>query len=74
MRDQSASLPAAEVAFVLRPRVNIRTEPNARAKVVGRVLRGEKVTVIRRSGRWVQVDTGNGQGWIAASLLGPQAP
>ena len=74
MRDQSVSLPAPEVAFVQGTRVNIRSDPNARAQIVGHASKGEQLTVIRRAGRWVQVDTGRGQGWVSASLLGPRSP
>jgi cytoskeletal protein RodZ len=74
LQDQAASLPAAEVVFVQRPRVKIRSAPNAHAKVLGSATKGQQFTVTRRAGRWVQIDTGNGRGWISASLLGSQSP
>ena len=74
LQDQAASLPATEVVFVQKPGVKIRSEPNKRSRVVGSTTKGQQFTVKRRAGHWVQIDTGNGQGWIGARLLGSQSP
>jgi SH3-like domain-containing protein len=74
LQHQPTSLPAAEIVFVQKPGVRIRSEPNKRARVVGAATRGQQFTVKRRAGPWVQIDTGNGEGWIGARMLGPQSP
>jgi hypothetical protein len=74
MRDQVASLPKDELVFVQKPRVNIRSEPGKRGRVVGSASKGSQFKVVRRAGSWVQVEGDAGTGWIGGRLLGPQAP
>jgi len=74
MRDQPASLPADEVVFVQRPRVNIRSAPSLTGRIVGSAARGQQFKVVSRSGSWVQIEGDSGTGWISGSLLGPQSP
>jgi uncharacterized protein YgiM (DUF1202 family) len=59
---------------VQRSRANIRSEPNARSKRVGQMARGTKLNVLGRSGKWVQVESGETKGWISGRLLGPASP
>lgn len=74
MRDQAASLPKDELVFVQKPRVNIRSEPGKRGRVVGSATKGSQFKVVRRTGSWVQVEGDAGTGWIGGRLLGPEAP
>ena len=74
LTDQPASLPADEVAFVQKPRVNIRSEPSQRGRVVGSATKGQQFKVVRRVGTWTQVEGGGATGWIGGRLLGPQSP
>jgi hypothetical protein len=69
-----ASLPTNDIAYVQRSRANIRAEPSARGKRVGQLARGTKLNVLGRSGKWVQVESGESKGWISGRLLGPASP
>ena len=72
--NQAASLPKDELVFVQKPRVNIRSEPGKRGRVVGSATKGSQFKVVRRTGSWVQVEGDAGTGWIGGRLLGPEAP
>ena len=69
-----ASLPTDDIAYVQRSRANIRAEPSAHGKRVGQLARGTKLNVLGRSGKWVQVESGETKGWISGRLLGPASP
>jgi hypothetical protein len=71
LNDRAAALPSEDILFVQRARVNVRSEPSRKGRVVGTVERGGRVKVIGRSGNWVHVETNTGIGWISGSLLGP---
>jgi hypothetical protein len=74
MQDQTASLPVGEVLFVQKSRVNIRSQPRSRAKIVGSAPKGRRVEVIRRDRSWIQIRTDGGDGWVNRRMVGPQAP
>lgn len=42
----------------------LRAEPYADAKAVGRVAKGEALTIVKRQGGWYQVKAGAVSGWI----------
>jgi uncharacterized protein YgiM (DUF1202 family) len=69
LRDQPTGLPARETVVVQKPRVNIRSEPTRRSRVVGSARKGEQFKVIRRTGSWVQVEGAGGSGWIGGRVL-----
>ena len=69
LRDQPTSLPARETVVVQKPRVNIRSEPTRRSRVVGSARKGEQFKVVRRTGSWVQVEGASGRGWIGGRVL-----
>jgi hypothetical protein len=71
---KAASLPTSNVAYVQRPRANIRSEANPRGPLVGRAYKGTKLSVVSRNGKWVQVESGETKGWVSANLLGPRLP
>jgi hypothetical protein len=73
-RTRPASLPTNDVTYVQRSRANIRSEPSARSKRVGQFAKGAKLNVLGRSGKWVQVESGETKGWISGRLLGPASP
>ena len=57
-----------------KPRVNIRSEPSRRGRVVGSATKGQQFKVVRRVGTWAQVEGDGATGWIGGRLLGPQSP
>ena len=68
-------MPGDEQAlFVQARRANIRSEPGRGGRVIGTATKGSKVKVVSRSGKWVEVETDAGEGWINGNLLGPQSP
>jgi uncharacterized protein YgiM (DUF1202 family) len=73
MSNRATALPANEVLFVQRSRVNIRSEPGRNGRVVGTATKGSQVKVVGRSGKWVEVETDAAKGWISGSLLGPSS-
>ena len=83
MRDQPAALPDQAAAtppkdenllVVMRGPANIRSAPGKGGRVIGTVAKNASVKEVSRSGKWVQVETDSGTGWIAAGLLGPGSP
>ena len=70
--------PAATVAVggsaivVSETRLNLRAAPATSAAIVAKLSPGVSVTVIDRdeTGTWVQVETAEGAGWVAAEYLG----
>jgi hypothetical protein len=81
MRDQPAALPDQAAAtppknetmlVVMRGPANIRSAPGKGGRVIGTAAKDTAVKELSRSGKWVQVETESGTGWIAAALLGPQ--
>ena len=82
MRDQPAALPDQAAAtppkietvlVVMRGPANIRSAPGKGGRVIGSAAKNTTVKELSRSGKWVEVETESGTGWIAASLLGPQS-
>jgi uncharacterized protein YgiM (DUF1202 family) len=57
----------------MRGPANIRSKPGKGGRVVGTVAKDSSVKELSRSGKWVEVETDSGTGWIAAALLGPQS-
>jgi uncharacterized protein YgiM (DUF1202 family) len=64
----------AEAVYVLKPSVNIRSEPSAVSQVLGVAKAGRKFAVFQRQSEWVQVGEGGPIGWVHQSLLGPPMP
>jgi len=80
MRDQAAALPDQAAAapknetilVVMRGPANIRSTPGKGGRVIGTAAKNTAVKEVNRSGKWVEVETESGTGWIAAALLSPQ--
>jgi Bacterial SH3 domain len=71
--DQKTATPKTEtVLVVMRGPANIRSAPGKGGRVIGTAAKNATVKELSRSGKWVQVETESGTGWIAAGLLGPQ--
>jgi cytoskeletal protein RodZ len=78
MRDQPAALPDQPAAapknetilVVTRGPANIRSAPGKGGRVIGTAAKNAIVKEVGRSGKWVEVQTENGTGWIATTLLG----
>jgi hypothetical protein len=81
MRDQPAALPDQAAAapknetmlVVMRGPANIRSEPGKRGRVIGTAVKNATVKELSRSGKWIEVETESGTGWIAGSLLAPRS-
>lgn len=73
--DQAAAVPKNEtVLIVMRGPANIRSAPGKGGRVVGTAAKDTTVKELSRSGKWVEVKTESGTGWIAAALLAPHSP
>lgn len=68
--------PPAETAWVRAElRVNFRASPAPNATPLGVVATGDPVVVLERRGGWARVRVASGEsGWLAESMLTPEAP
>ena len=73
-QSKPSSLPTNDFAYVQKSSANLRAEPRVRAKRVGNAPKGTKLNIVRRTGKWVQVDDGTTKGWVSGNLLGPRSP
>jgi uncharacterized caspase-like protein len=71
----AGNMVATREAFVAVKNANIRAEPNAKARVLGKLKAEDPVTVIGRSAdaEWLQVASAAGTGFVSAQLLKPDA-
>ena len=61
---------ASEVVVVSAESLNMRSEPESDADKVGKLLKGDKVTVIEKTEFWVKVKTDDGKtGWISSDYV-----
>lgn len=49
--------------------LNVRKRPSASAQKVGELLNGDTVDVLGRSGPWLRVRFGGGEGWISSRFV-----
>jgi hypothetical protein len=63
-----------DVVYVLKPSVNVRSEPSVTSEVLTTVKIGSRLTVFQRQAEWAQVGEQAPIGWIHQSLLGPAPP
>ncbi len=77
----ATSLPVATTvtACTVTPRsvaVNVRTGPSTRFSTFASLPYSATITAVARNpeGTWYQVDTGNGLGWVAASVIVSDGP
>jgi SH3 domain protein len=69
------ALAAAESAWVKDElRLNIRTGPGVKYRIVGVVNTGDHVEVLQRGDGWTQVRSEIGEGWIPEGYLQPEPP
>lgn len=61
--------PLSETLSVLPLRLRLRTEPNAKAPVVGSAAQGEKLIVLEDRGAWVRVQSNEIAGWTERNSL-----
>jgi hypothetical protein len=64
----------ADIVFLQRPGVNIRSTPSANGTVVGTARKGMRFEVTNREADWVQVESGLLKGWINSQFLAPNDP
>jgi SH3-like domain-containing protein len=65
----SAAPRAPVIAHIASHKANIRSGPSRSAKVVKTELRGKRLVVLERDGRWVRVGDPAAVGWVHASVL-----
>lgn len=72
---QSSPTAMREVVFVQGNGANVRAEPSTSAAILRTVPRGKQLSVVQRSGSWVQVgEVSKPIGWIHGDLLGAKPP
>src|SRR5262245_38362322 len=64
----------ADLVFLQRPGVNIRSGPSGTAPVLGTAPKGTQFTATGREGDWVQVENTRLKGWINSQFLAPDKP
>lgn len=70
----TSAAPPPATHMVYEPIAALRAEPQAEAKLVGRMLAGTAVAVTAVQGDWVQLGLANGQmGWLPQTYLRPLA-
>ena len=75
MPDPSAGAPKVETILVVsRGPAKIRSTPGKGGRIIGTAAKDAAVKELSRSGNWVEVETENGTGWIAATLLVRRSP
>jgi len=66
------SAPAEAARAMVTRNANVHVNPNADSRIVNRLFRGDRVTVIRcgSAGRWCRVDPRRGRdGWVRSRNL-----
>ncbi len=65
--------PAAITASITASSANLRSAPNTNNDPIGRLVSGDTIEIIERSGDWyrIQLPDGTGTGWVAISVVGP---
>ena len=62
----------SHVMFVAVETAELRSSTGFFAQDVGTLSLGDEVTVVRDSGRWSEVRSGNMVGWVASASLSPR--
>ena len=63
-----------EAVYVTASALNLRGGPSTKAKVIGRLLRGQELAVVQRTGAWVEVEAdGSVTGWVHGDYVGDPA-
>lgn len=64
-----------EIRYVTADRLNLRAGPGTRAKSVGSLPRGSRLSVESAEGGWLRVTApGGAGGWVSARYTSPSAP
>jgi cytoskeletal protein RodZ len=71
---RTSAAAAADVLFLQRPGVNIRSTPSKTGSAVGTAPKGTRFKVLNREADWVQVQNGRLKGWVNAQFLAPSQP
>ncbi|WP_374718034.1 SH3 domain-containing protein [Neobacillus sp.] len=61
-----------EIGTVKSKILNVRKEPTASSKLVGKLAKGTKVTILSKENKWVKVKYLNIIGWVSGSYLDTQ--
>ena len=71
----AAPAPPPETVHVTGSRLNVRAQATTSSATVGRVKRGETLTVVGRDGDWVQVRLADGTtGWVSGRYVAKDEP
>lgn len=70
----SDNLPRASHVFVTGSRVNQRQGPSTSHSVIGSLAKGARVEVLSQDGKWTQVRSNLGDGWMVSRFLSSQRP
>lgn len=62
---------ASADTVVARRQIGLHSSPRESSKVVRRVPRGAGLEVVRREGRWLQVEVAGRRGWVTRSRVTP---
>lgn len=65
---------ANKVAYIQGSIVNILDKPSFSGKSITKLIKGDVVEVIVKKNTWVEIKSGNQQGWVAAMLLSKTPP
>ena len=67
--EEPATEAEPDLLVVTARSLNMRSEPNARSKLLGSYQRGSLVEKVETSGNWVRVRSGDETGWMYAGYL-----
>lgn len=60
---------ADETPAIANTSVNVRSGPSTRFRVVDGIRRGDRVTIVGRSGSWCDIEKSGPDGWVACRYL-----
>ena len=70
----SANSFANKVLYIQSAKANMLDKPSFAGKSIAKFLKGTVVEVINTKNNWIEVKSGNQQGWIVAMLLSKTPP
>ncbi|WP_243386211.1 SH3 domain-containing protein [Bacillus kexueae] len=67
--NQSTSHSTPNTGTVLASALNVRSQPNTSTSIVGKLYRGEKVSIIGQQGKWYQIKYQNKTAWVHGDFI-----
>lgn len=65
---------AIEIRYITASSLNIRANPNSQGSIVGRIAKGQRLTILERSGGWVRIQSPSGSGWVSEQYTSTTKP